>query len=363
MAFGEAGFREGGDVRFALPYILFTALPLADQLGCQQLLALGGVLPGAKGAVALVSGRLQHLPDAIEFGLQSLQVVARRLERAPHLVSFVRQPASFFPNRILDALTLRLELARPPALSVELLRAHLGRGYVFRRAVTLIDELLLDARPFGGRLLLPLPLQSGSLLLEPCTLRGHLFFEPRAFGGCVFFEASAIFGGLLLDARQHASVLVRPGTQILFRAGALAGELLFGARPFGCQLLLGPRALLGQRAFELLAHGRRALGRCLFGFNPQPGRFGDHPVLGIGADGRDLRFEPGGPLAPDFFDTSRPALLRIRLGGTAGALDLVGMTCGELRQLSFELLVQPATYRVDCRTKRIFSHFWHYRGG
>ena len=234
---------------------------------------------------------------------------------------------------------------------------------LFRRAAALGDELLLDARAFGGRLLLPLPLQAAASCSSRARSAAMLFFEPRAFGGRVFFQPGAIFGDLLLDARQHASVLVHPGTQLLFRAGALAGELLFGARPFGGQLLLRPRALLGQRAFELLARGRRALGGCLFGFNPQPGRFGDHPALGIGADGRDLRFEPGGPLAPDFFDASRPALLRIRLGGTAGALDLVGMACGELRQLSFELLVQPATYRVDCRTKRIFSHFWHYRGG
>jgi hypothetical protein len=56
-------------------------------------------------------------------------------------------------------------------------------------------------------------------------------------------------------------------------------------------------------------------------------------------------------------------LLRVRLGGTARALDFLGVARGDLRQLSFELLVQPATYRVDRRTKRIFSHFWHYRGG
>ena len=183
----------------------------------------------------------------------------------------------------------------------------------------------------------------------------------------MFFEAGAIGGRLLLEARQHAGVLVDPGTQILFRAGAFAGELLFGAFAGECssasaQLLLGLRALLGQRAFELLAHRRRALGGGLFGFDPQPGGFGDHPALGVGADGRHLRFEPGRPLAADLFDASRPALLRVRLDGTAGAFDLVGVSCGELRQLSLELLVQPATNRVDRRTKRIFSHFWHYRG-
>ena len=295
-----------------------------------------------------------------ELGLQPLQVVTRRLERAPHLVSFVRQPASFLRNRVFDALTLRLELARPPALGIELLGAHLSGGDVLRGAVTLGGELLLDARAFGGRLLLPLPPQSGDFLLEPCTFRGHLFFEPRAFGGCVFFEAGALGGGCSWMRVSSPACCIYAARSPAARARSPAS--CSSARPFGGQLLLCPRALR-QRAFELLAHRRRALGGCLFGLDPQPRRFGDHPALGVGADGRDLRFEPGGPLAPDFFDTSRPALLRIRLGGTAGALDLVGMACGELRQLSFELLVQPATYRVDRRTKRIFSHFWHYRGG
>ncbi len=326
---------------FAPTLIVFAALPLADQLGCELLLSLESILPGADGAVAFVGGRLQGLTDAFELGLQTLKVVTRALERALHLISFLRQPAALFRGRVFDVLTLLRELVRPPAFGIELLGARLSGGDMLLGATALGGELLLDARAFACRLLFPLPPQSGGFLLEPGTFCGRLLLEAGSFGGRLFFEPAA-FGG----------VLVHPRAQLGLRA-----------RPFPGKLLLGPRSLFPQRPFELLAYSRRALGSCLLGLDTQPRGFGNHPALGVGTNRRDLRFEPGGPFVADLLDTSRPALLRIRLGGTAGALDFLGVACGDLRQLSFELLVQPATYRVDRRTKRIFSHFWHYRGG
>ena len=71
LAFGEAGFSNRGFVFFAPALIVFAALPLAEQLGCELLLSLESILPGADGAVAFVSGRFEGLTDAFELGLQT----------------------------------------------------------------------------------------------------------------------------------------------------------------------------------------------------------------------------------------------------------------------------------------------------
>jgi hypothetical protein len=209
--------------------------------------------------------------------------------------------------------------------------------------------------------------------LEAGAVRGAFFLETGARVG-VLLELGAIRGGLLFETRPFGAVFLHARAQLVFETGAFAGELLFGAGTFGgelffeaaafCgELLLGAGALVGESSLQFLADGGGAFGGGLFRFDAQAHRFGDHAPFGLGAHRRDFGFEARRPFAPDVFDLGRPALLGVGFGGPSRALDFVGVARGELCQLSFEFLVQPATYRVDRRTKRIFSHFWHYRGG
>jgi hypothetical protein len=264
----------------------------------------------------------------IELGLHSGELMVRGIEGADQLVAFGRKTVAVFGESLLGLAALRFEIVS---------------------AAALMCELLFDARTFDR------------LRLEPGAVRGAFFLEPRALGG-VLVEAGAIRGGFLGQARPFSRVFVGERAQLLFGTGPLAGKLLFGTGPLVGELLFGASPLLGEGAFELLAAGRRMLGRRLFGFDPQAHGFSDHPPFGVGPHRGDLGLEARRPLAANLLDLRRPSLFGVGLGGAARLLDLVGVALGQPCQLSFELLVQAAPYRVDRRTKRIFSHFSHYRG-
>ena len=129
-------------------------------------------------------GRLQRLPDALEFSLQSLQILPRGFERALGIVpllrqpvSFLRQPAALLGDRAFDVLTLRREIVPPPALGIELRDPLLDGGAVLVRAAPLRGEFLLYPRALARRLLLPLRPPNGGFLLETSVFCGGLRFE------------------------------------------------------------------------------------------------------------------------------------------------------------------------------------------